>query len=355
MLLFFFAGLILLGGMVWQVGLVDLLASFNALGLWLVPYLLLRALPIFLHTVGWAACFPGHRLPLGLWRLVLVERAGSAINQVTPTATIGGEMVKVLLLEPTMPRQQAVAAVVIDKASSTLANMFYVTLGMLYLTQHLPLPRELQLSLSITIGLISLGLIGFVAFQRYGLLSKLVHGLRRLRIGQERLRRLHQHLLPLDAQLVTYYTRYPWRFVCSLLWHFVAYTFDVVKTYIVLRLLLGESAPTFAEATIVAIGVTALDQMFFFVPGLIGTMEGARLMVLSALGVAQIYGLAFGIVARLEQLLWSGVGLLAYALCTRLSPRATARREAKVSSVLSCMDRAPLANLSGEGEAQTRQ
>ncbi len=326
MLLFFFGGLMLLGVMVWQVGLADLAASFEALGLWIIPYIGLRTLPVFLHTAGWMACFPGDRLPLRLWQLVLVSRAGHAINQVTPTATVGGEMVKVLLLESAMPREQAMAAVVIDKASSTLANMFYLALGMLYLAHHLPIPIELKISLSITIGLSSLGMIGFVAFQRYGILTKLLHYLERRHIGQEGVQRLSRHLIPLDAQLATYYTQYPWRFVSSLLWHFAACTFDVVKTYILLRLLLGPDAPAFSEAIMVAIGVTALDQMFFFVPGLVGTFEGARLMVLSALGVTQAYGLAFGIVARMEQLVWSGLGLLAYVLCTRFSPLSSARR-----------------------------
>jgi uncharacterized membrane protein YbhN (UPF0104 family) len=177
-----------------------------------------------------------------------------------------------------------------------------------------------------------LGLLGFVAFQRYGVLSKLVHTLRHLRLGQERVQRLNRHLLALDAQLMTYYTKYPWRFARSLLWHFVAYTCDIVKTYILFRLLLGAAAPTLAEASLVAIGVNAIEQMFFFVPGQIGTLEGARLVVLAALGVSQIYGLAFGIVARLEQLFWNGLGLLAYALCTRLFPHAPARHAAPVSA-----------------------
>ena len=131
---------------------------------------------------------------------------------------------------------------------------------------------------------------------------------------------------------MTYYTQHPWRFVCSLLLHFAAYAFGTVKLYILLRLLLGVEAPTFAEAVMVAVAVSILDQMFFFVPGLIGTFEGARFMALSALGVAQIYGLAFGLIARVEQLVWSGLGLLAYALCTRLSLLATTCQEVKAAS-----------------------
>jgi len=89
MILFFWGGLALLVIMVRKVGLDDLLESFNALGPWIIPYLALRTLPILFHTVAWAACFLERPLPIRLWHLALISRAGSSINQVTPTATIG--------------------------------------------------------------------------------------------------------------------------------------------------------------------------------------------------------------------------------------------------------------------------
>lgn len=67
----------------------------------------------------------------------------------------------------------------------------------------------------------------------------------------------------------------------------------------------------------VAVVVAALDQMFFLVPARLGTLEGARVLVLSAVGIAQVFGLAFGLIARLDNLFWNGIGLLTYALCTR--------------------------------------
>jgi uncharacterized protein (TIRG00374 family) len=332
MFAFFFSGIAVLGAMIWQVGLTDLTESFAAMGVWLLPYFLLKTVPIVLHTTAWTSCFPDPKRPLRFWRLILISRAGGAVNNVTPTVTIGGEMVKVLLLEPSIPRKQAIAAVVIDKASTTLAKMLYLFLGLLYLAQHLPLPGQLQLSLSISIGLILLGLIGFVAFQRYGLLSKLMQVVKRLNVMQERLQKLSEHIIALDAELMAYYTRYPWRFVGSLLLHGLAYAFEAIKTYILLRLLLGVDAPTFTEAIMVAVAVAALDEIFFFVPGRLGTLEGARILVLSALGAAQIYALAFGLIARVEHLVWMGFGFVAYALCTRFPPLTPTRRQAEVSS-----------------------
>jgi uncharacterized protein (TIRG00374 family) len=325
---FLLGGLALLGGMVWQVGVTGLLTSFQAMGFWIVPFLFLDSISVVLHTAGWAACFQKHQRCVRLWQLCLVRMAGSAINRVTPTADIGGEVVKVLLLAPSLPKARAMATVVIDKASITIAQMFYLALGMLYVLGQLPLPEELRLALSCTLGLISLGLVGFVMSQRHGWLSKCVRGLGYLKIGQARLNRLSQKLLPVDSQLKAYYTTQPWRFVWSLWWHLLAHAFDGVKTAILLRLLLGDNAPGFAQAMMVAVAVSALDQMFFFVPARLGTFEGSRFAVLSALGVAQVYGLAFGLVARLDALFWNGLGLLAYALCTRLRllPRATRPR-----------------------------
>lgn len=314
---FFLAGIALLCGMVWQVGIADLLISFQAVGFWIVPWILLESLPVVLHTAGWAACFQHRQCPRQFWQLALIRLAGSAINQVTPTATLGGEVVKVLLLESALPREQAAASVVIDKASFTLAQMLYLALGILYLTGRLSIPVELRLSLSLIVGLISLGLIGFVAFQRYGLLSKLVHWLGGFNIARARLQRFHQCLLPLEAHLAAYYTSHPWWFGGSLLLHFLAFAFGSIQTFLLLRLLLGTDAPQLAEAVTAAVVMVALDQVCFFVPGSLGTFEGIRLTVLSTLGIAPVYGLAFGLMARLEGLFWNGLGLLTYVVCTR--------------------------------------
>jgi len=314
---FLLAGLLLLGGMVWQVGITDLLTSFGVVGWWIVPWVLLEIVPVVLHTAGWAACFSRHGQAVSFGRLFIVRLAGSAINQVTPTAMIGGEVVKVLLLESTLPRALATATVMIDKASFTLAQICHLVLGTLYLTGHLPLPTAVQLGLGLTIGLITVGLVGFVAVQRYGLLSKLLGWLSGFNRGRARLERWRQHLIPLEASMATYYSAHPWRFGASMGLHFGAFAFSNIQTFLLLRLLLGANAPGLTEAIMVTITVAALDQVFFFVPARLGTFEGVRFTILSSLGVAQVAGLAFGLMARLESLVWNGFGLLAYVWYTR--------------------------------------
>jgi hypothetical protein len=117
--------------------------------------------------------------------------------------------------------------------------------------------------------------------------------------------------------LAAYYIAHPWRFGASLGLHFGAFAFSNIQNFLSLHLLLGAHAPGLTEVIMVTVTVAALDQVFFFVPGGLGTFEGARFTILSTLGVAQVSGLAFGLMARLEGLVWNGFGLLAYAWYTR--------------------------------------
>src|SRR5262245_59283159 len=156
-ILCFLGGLTLLGGMLWHVGLTGLRAGLQTLGLWLVPFFLLDTVSLLLHTAGWAACFPGPEHRVSLWRLCLVRMAGGAINQVTPTADLGGEVVKVVLLGSLLPRTQAMAAVIIDKTSIALAQIGYLNLGTVYAAGHLPLPAGAQRGVHLTTGLLALG------------------------------------------------------------------------------------------------------------------------------------------------------------------------------------------------------
>jgi glycosyltransferase 2 family protein len=313
-------GLALLGGMGWQVGLTGLWASLQTIGPWIVPFILLDRVSRGLHTVGWAACFQHGSLPLRLWHLVMIRMAGSAVNWVTPPASIGGERAKVFLLGPALPRAQATAAVVIDKASVTLAQVVYLAVGTLCLAAYVPMPAPLRGSVRGSLGVVTLGLGGCILCQRYGILSHFVPGLRYLHVSQAVCQRWRERLAAFETDLGTFYGQYPWRCVRSVGWHVLALLCDAIQTYLLLELILDAQAPGLARSLMVVVAVATLEQMFFFVSGSLGTLEVIRFTVLSAVGIAQVSGLAFGLVARLHNVFWNGLGLVADALCTPRIP-----------------------------------
>jgi hypothetical protein len=53
--------------------------------------ILLEGIAHLLHAAGWVFCFLGSQASPRWWQIFSVPLAGSAIKQVTPTATVGDE------------------------------------------------------------------------------------------------------------------------------------------------------------------------------------------------------------------------------------------------------------------------
>ena len=50
--------------------------------------------------MGWALAFPRGERPVSAWRLFGARLAGDGVNYLTPSATVGGELLRVRLLGP---------------------------------------------------------------------------------------------------------------------------------------------------------------------------------------------------------------------------------------------------------------
>ena len=91
-------GVAVLAGTVWTIGIETLVRDLRTLGWGLAAILLVQSVDVLLNTGGWALVFPAGERPVGAARLVAVRLAGDAVNYLTPSATIGGELLRVRLL-----------------------------------------------------------------------------------------------------------------------------------------------------------------------------------------------------------------------------------------------------------------
>jgi hypothetical protein len=57
-----------------------------------------------------------------------------------------------------------------------------------------------------------------------------------------------------------------------------------------------------------------IDLVTFAVPMNLGVLEGGRLVAFRLVGFGVLPGVSFGLVTRMAQLFWAGVGLINYAL-----------------------------------------
>jgi hypothetical protein len=59
-----------------------------------------------------------------------------------------------------------------------------------------------------------------------------------------------------------------------------------------------------------------IDGILFFVPGKVGTQEGGKVLLFATLGLDPARGLTVGVVRRIRELTYAGVGLAALGALT---------------------------------------
>jgi hypothetical protein len=112
-----------------------------------------------------------------------------------------------------------------------------------------------------------------------------------------------------------------WRAAASLACFVVGWTVGAAEVYLILR---WAAAPVdWQTALAVGTGAVLIDGMLFFVPAKVGTQEGSKVIVFAALGLNPARGLTVGIVRRIRELTYAGLGLIALGcLCARRPPGA---------------------------------
>ena len=85
-------------------------------------------------------------------------------------------------------------------------------------------------------------------------------------------------------------------------------------------------------ALAVETGAVLLDGILFFVPAKVGTQEGGKVVLFAALGLDPARGLTVGIVRRIRELVYAGVGLLALGWLSARADAAVAPLAGSVSA-----------------------
>jgi hypothetical protein len=311
----FHAAAILLGSfllilLTWKIGPGELWQGLSLLGWGLVPFVLLEGVVDIFHTLGWRCCLsPPHRsLPFS--RLFSIRLAGSSINYFTPTASLGGEVIKGALLSLNHRGPEAATGVIIGKLAYALSQLIFVVLGSAFILWKIKLPPAGSAAMVLGSGVVGAGIVGFLILQKRGKLGAVVRWLADHNLGGKILKQASRQITQVDLALHFFYKERPLDLPRSICWHAAGMVCSILKTWYFL--LLAGDGSFFAAAGIWILG-TWFDLLFFPVPLGIGVQEGARVLAFKALGFTLASGLTYGIALRLEQIFWGGVGLLLYA------------------------------------------
>ncbi len=309
-------GVALLGATLWQVGLADLRRDLGVLGWGLVLVLGVESANVLLNTWGWLLAFPAGERTVSHRRLLAARLAGDGVNYLTPSATVGGEVLRVRLLGARVPLALRWATVSVAKMGQTVAQAVFVVLGL-----GVVLPRLTGTASWIAwpagLGAAVAVAVGFAWLLRRGLWATLNGVVRGLGLGRVVPGAWAAPGREVDAAVSRLGG---WRLAGSLGCFLGGWAVGAVEIYLILAWVGGPV--DWHTALAVETGSVLLDGLLFFVPGKVGTQEGGKVLLFTLLGLSPARGLTVGVVRRIRELTYAGLGLVALGwLAVRRNPR----------------------------------
>ncbi len=272
-------GFATLAVLAYEVNTQDLLQRFLALG-WRAPLLLWPYCLIALVD-GWAYSFTlprdGSRKP-PLLSLILIRLAGESVNTLTPTAYLGGEPVKAMLLvKQGITTASSTVSVVVAKTALTVGQIVFVLLGIM------------------------------LTLERFGLRGA-------------RVQRFAGVAPEIDRELGGYYRTRGLDFSITTALHFLGWLLGTVEVKVFADLL--QYPISWRDAFIIEAISQPLALGSALIPGALGVREAGGVAIFGLLGLDESAGLALWLLRRVREAAFSGLGILYLVYATRR--RATA-------------------------------
>jgi len=301
--------LLMLLGIDWQKLVHSFLQGVRYWPLLLVPY----GLTSYFWAVSWNCLLAGKAGCPPLRRLFLLRLAGESLNQLTPTASLGGEPFKALRLHAEgVAWHEATASLVIHKALMVISLVLYILLSLAMIPTALP-GISPHLAWFSCLGTLLLGTAGcaFVVLQRRNPCTVLIGLLERVNLCPAVLRTKAPDFAALDAALAAFYRDHAGAGLLALLFYLLGWMVHVVEVCLIFWLLghpIGLS---------LALCLDALSQLIaglgFMIPVSMGVQDGGNILLSLGFNLGSTLGAGFSILRRFREAFWLLLGLLIVA------------------------------------------
>ncbi len=295
-----------------EVGWGTLWGSLRQVG-WYWPLMLLPyGLVNWLEAVSWKYLLLESKDGPSLNCLFWLRLGGEALNQLTPTASLGGEPFKAARLQARgVPWEMAAASVVIHKGILVLSLALYILLGLALAPIYLPaVGKRLWLLALGALALTGAG-VAFVIAQRRSPCGSGLRLLTRFGFCPAALKDREGQLNDLDARLSSFYREHPGRCALAFILFFLSWVLHAVEVYVMFWLVghpIGWGLALCLDA--LAMLFTALG---FFIPAAVGVQEGGNILLALGFNLGLPLGAAFSILRRLREAFWLSLGLVVVA------------------------------------------
>ncbi|HOX04299.1 MAG TPA: flippase-like domain-containing protein [Candidatus Paceibacterota bacterium] len=301
-------GLALFG---WYVSGVDWRAVGRALGGLggLAPAALIPYFCVYIvDCLGWRFCLPAG-LSLPFVALFRIRWAGESVNNVLPSAYVGGETVKVYLLHQRgVAAQAGASSAVVSKTAQSVAQLVLILLAAIVFLGLAGDRPGLRLGMLVVIGGGMAILAGWFWMQRRGLFRSLADGAARLRLRLGFLERRRESIVGVDRAISDFYRNHRRRFFASAAIYLGGWLLDTMEIFLVAHLLGMPIA--WPQALTVEAFTGVAKAMGMWIPGSLGIQESGIVMLGRLAGLPDTLSVAYALLRRVREILFAGIGLL---------------------------------------------
>lgn len=306
------AGLALFGWYLVRADVRAVVEALTRLG-WLAPVALVPYFCVYgVDCLGWRFCLPAV-LHVPFASLFRIRWAGESVNNVLPSAYVGGEAVKVYLL-----RQHGVStgvgttSAVVSKTAQSVAQLICILLAALAFLRLAGDQPGLRAGMLVVLGGGATVLAGLFWMQRRGLFGSLLTLARALHLQFGFLEKRRAKIVEVDQTISGFYRNHRPRFYASVAFYLGGWLLDTMEIYLVAHLLGMPILWTQALAVEAFTGVAKALGMW--VPGSLGIQESGIVMLSRLAGLPDTLGVAYALLRRAREILFAAVGWLLLSL-----------------------------------------
>ena len=274
----------------------------------LVPY----GVANLMGALSWRLLLVTEGASPSLGRLFLLRLAGESLNQLTPTASLGGEPFKALRLHTNgTPWQDAAASLIIQKGLLVLSLALYIFMSIALIPFVLPGSRLHPGGLGLG-GLLLAGLgLAFVAVQRSNPCALLIRLLKKCGLSPALIRDREADLALLDAALSGFYLEHPRRVLAGFALSFFGWVLLSAEVFLIFGLM---GHPVGWGEALCLDGLAMLfTGLGFMIPVSLGVQDGGNVLLSLGFNMGAAVGAAFSIIRRLREAFWLFLGLVVVA------------------------------------------
>lgn len=266
-----------------------------------------------LWTLSWQLILAGREGAPPFRRLYLYRLAGESLNQLTPTASLGGEPFKAQRLNAAgVSWPEATASLVIHKAFMVVSLVFYILISFALIPQVLPgLPPRLTLLSYLGTLILATGAGAFLLLQRRHPCSSAIAFLDRVGLCPALLRARSAECAALDQTLEQFYRRQAGLGLLALVCYLAGWALHAVEVWVIFWLL-GHPI-----GLPLALCLDALSQLVaglgFMIPISLGVQDGGNILLSLGFNLGATLGTGFTILRRFREAFWLLLGLVVAA------------------------------------------